>query len=568
METTDLREYLIALRRWWWLVLASTLLAAASSAYVSYLQPPLYQSRTTIMVGTMINDPNPSSNQIAMAQQLLTMYAGMVNRESLRQGTMEALGLSDLPEYTAKVVPNTQFMDITVIDTDALRAQAVANELVNQLILRSPAGSQEQERQSFVYEQLDEMEQNILATKDEISRLESALAEMLSARQIADTQNQITALEQKLNTLQANYASLLATTQRGAVNTINVVEPANLPPEPMPSKLLINMLLAAAIGFVLGAGAAYLLEYLDDSVKSAEDIQKVLDVPALGAAPALTDKDLRGGDLVMVNNPQSPPSEAYRILRTNLQFASIDEPVRTLLVTSADPSEGKTITVANLAVALAQSGRRVVILDCDMHRPRLHRIFNAVNNVGVTSALLSESLDPTPFLQRTDVPNLRIMTTGPLPPNSAELLGSQRMQTLLTELRAQADFVLVDSPPVLALSDAPVISTQVDGVLLVVHAGRTRRETLKRAQAVLRQVNANLVGVLLNRVSRRSKGYYYYYSHHYSKRYRNKYYRREDAGSIPALPPAAAAGVNGHHHPDGVEDGRAASVAPRTQDAG
>ena len=118
----------------------------------------------------------------------------------------------------------------------------------------------------------------------------------------------------------------------------------------------------------------------------------------------------------------------------------------------------------------------------------------------------------------------------------------------------------------LALSGAPVISTQVDGVLVVVLAGRTRSETLKRAQAVLRQVNDNLVGVLLNRVSRRSKGYYYYYSHHYSKRYRNKYYRREDAGSIPALPPAAAGGVNGHHHPAGVEDGRVA--APRTQDAG
>ena len=176
METTDLHDYLVALRRWWWLILASTLLAAASSAYVSYIQPPLYQSRTTIMVGTMINDPNPDSNQIWMAQQLLTMYADMINRESVRQGTMDALGLSDLPDYTAKVVPNTQFMDITVIDTDALRAQAVADELVNQLIERSPAGSQELDRQAFVYEQLDELEQNIRATKDEISRLDSALA--------------------------------------------------------------------------------------------------------------------------------------------------------------------------------------------------------------------------------------------------------------------------------------------------------------------------------------------------------------------------------------------------------
>lgn len=544
METTELREYLIPLRRWWWLVLASTLLAAASSAYITYSQPPLYQSRTTIMVGTTISDPNPEGNQIWMAEQLLTMYADMINRQSVRQGTMEALGLSGLPGYTARIVPNTQFMDITVIDTDPVRAQAVADELVRQLILRSPAGSEQQDREAFVYEQLDELEEDIRATKFEIANKEDELGEMMSARQIADAQNQIAALQTKLAALQTNYASLLQTTQRGAVNTINVVEPANLPAAPMASKLLSNILLAAAIGFVLGAGAAYLLEYMDDSIKDTEDVQRAIGAATLSAVPELTAKDLRGGDLVMLNSAQSPPAEAYRILRTNLQFASIDEPVKTLLVTSPDASEGKSITAGNLATALAQSGRHVIILDCDMHRPRLHRVFNTVNNVGVTSALLSEGADPTTFLQRTDVENLRLMTTGPLPPNSAELLGSQRMRHLLDTLGEQADYIVLDSPPVLALSDAAVLATQVDGVLLVILSGKTRVEGLKRAQAVLEQVNASIVGVLLNRVSRRSRGHYYYYQY-YSKRYRSKYYRRTDVGEMPSLP-ASSFGANGH----------------------
>ena len=534
METTELREYLIPLRRWWWLILASTLLAAVSSASITYTQPPLFQSRTTIMVGTSINDPNPEGNQIWMAEQLLTMYADMVNRDSVRQGTMEALGISGLPGYTAKVVPSTQFMDITVIDTDPVRAQAVADELVRQLIQRSPAGTEVQSRQEFVYEQLDELEKNIRATKDGIAQRESDLAEMMSARQIADAQNQIAALQQKLAALQANYAALLATTQRGAVNTINVVEPANMPGAPMASKLLTNILLAAAIGFVLGAGAAYLLEYMDDSVKNTEDVQRAIGTATLGAVPELSAKDIKEGDLVMVNHPQTPPAEAYRILRTNLQFASIDAPVKSLLVTSPEVGEGKSITVGNLAVALAQSGRRVVVLDCDMHRPRQHRIFNTVNNVGVTSALLSEEGDPARFLQRTDVQNLQVMTTGPLPPNPAELLGSQRMRGLLDTLGQQADYIIIDSPPVLALSDAPVLATQVDGTLLVILSGRTRIEGLKRAQAVLEQVNAHIVGVLFNRVSRRSRGYYYYYNN-YSKRYRNKYYRRTDIGEMPSL---------------------------------
>ncbi len=547
METTELREYIIPLRRWWWLILASTLLAAVSSAIVTYSQPPLYQSRTTIMVGSTINDPNPDSSQIWMSEQLLTMYADMINRDSVRQGTMEALGISGLPGYSTKIVPNTQFMDITVIDTDPVRAQAVADELVQQLILRSPAGQEEQDRQEFVYEQLDELEANIRATKDEVTKLESELAAMLSARQIADTQNQINALNQKLLTLQGNYASLLSTTQRGATNNITVVEPANLPSSPMSSKLINNILLAAAIGFMLGAGAAYLLEYMDDTIKNPEDVQSAIGEVTLGAVPELSAKDLRAGDLIMVNHPQSPPAEAYRILRTNLQFASIDKPVKTLLVTSPDASEGKSLTAGNLAVSLAQSGKRVVVLDCDMHRPRQHRVFNTVNNVGVTTALLDENADPTRYLQRTDDPNLKIMTTGPLPPNSAELLGSQRMKNLLKTLGEQADYIIVDSPPVLALSDAPVLATQVDGTLLVILSGKTREEGLKRAAAVLSQVNAHVVGVLLNRLSsRRGSGYNYYYRY-YSKRYNSKYYRREDGGEMPSLPPVMAHSTNGNH---------------------
>ena len=356
--------------------------------------------------------------------------------------------------------------------------------MVNQLILRSPAERRSRERQAFVYEQPRRTGAQHRATKDEIGPPESALAEMLSARQIADTQNQITALEQKLNTLQANYASLLATTQRGAVNTINVVEPANLPAEPMPSKLLINMLLAAH-RLRAGRGAAYLLEYLDDSVRSAEDIQKVLDVPALGACP--------NGQGPARRRPGDGEQPAVAAVGS-LSHPAHQPPVRlnrrtgaTLLVTSADPSEGKTITVANLAVALAQAPPAPSSLDCDMHRPRLHRIFNAVNNVERHLGAAQRIARPDVVLAAHRRANLRIMTTGPLPPNSPRFRSVRSACTPCSPNCAQADFVLVDSPPVLALSDAG--DPTQDGVLLVGACG-AGAATLKRP-GVLRQVNAN-----------------------------------------------------------------------------
>ncbi len=183
----------------------------------------------------------------------------------------------------------------------------------------------------------------------------------------------------------------------------------------------------------------------------------------------------------MVAQSQSLATEAYRVLRTNLQFAAVDRRMRTLTVTSPAPSEGKSITAANLAAALALADKRVVLLDADLRRPRQHRIFGLRNNIGLTTALVDEHPALDEILQQTTVQGLRVLTSGPLPPNPAELLGSTRMRELLAQLLAQADIVVIDTPPVTAVSDAAIISSQADGVLLVLDAGHTRREVARRA---------------------------------------------------------------------------------------
>ncbi|MBM4457728.1 MAG: polysaccharide biosynthesis tyrosine autokinase [Chloroflexi bacterium] len=516
----ELKEYILPLRKWWWLIVASVFIATVSSYLATRQQSPIYQARTTIMIGSAIENPNPTGNDFWLTQQLANTYADIAKREPIKQATMAALGLNWLPEYTVRVVANTQLLEITVVDTSPPRAQAVAAELANQLIRQTPTNSdsETQQRQAFIKAQLDDLEVKIKETKAEIDKKQADLANLFSARQIADTQTQIAGLQTKLNTLQANYAALLSNTQQGSINTISVIEPAVLPTKPIGPNKLATILLAAAIGLVLAAGAAYLLEYLDDTLKNPDDVQKELSLTTLGAVPVM-DGATAGDELPVLSGGHSAAVEAYRILRTNLQFAAVDRPLHTLLITSPAPTEGKSLTVANLGAAMAQAGKHVVLVDGDLHRPRLHRLFKLRNNTGLTTALLEARPSLDGLLQETTVPGLHVLTSGPLPPNAAELLGSARMKELLAEVQTQADLVVVDSPPSTALSDAAILSTQTDGVLLVLDSGHTRREVARRALDGLRQVNARVVGALLNRMPTRGAGYYYYYYYHYGHYY-------------------------------------------------
>lgn len=213
--------------------------------------------------------------------------------------------------------------------------------------------------------------------------------------------------------------------------------------------------------------------------------------------------------LVTHSNPRSPVSEAYRQLRTNIQYSSPDKPIRTLLATSTNPEEGKSTTLANLAVAIAQSEKRVMVLDCDLRRPNLHELFGVPNVSGLTSLMVDGGAIDT-VVQESGIKNLEIITSGPRPPNPSELLGSNRMEEILGQLRDRADYVLIDSPPIIAVTDAAVLASKVDAVILVISAGRTKRELARKARTLLQNVNANLIGVVLNNVKYDTKLHQYY----------------------------------------------------------
>lgn len=220
-----------------------------------------------------------------------------------------------------------------------------------------------------------------------------------------------------------------------------------------------------------------------------------------------TDRSSAASRLVSLRDPRSPAAEAYRTLRTNIQFSSLDKPLRTLLATSTAPDEGKSTTIANLAVTIAQAERRVILVDCDLRRPTLHTLFDVPNEEGLTSLMLQEG-GQIP-LQRTSVSGLSLLTSGPTPPRPADILGSRRMEMVIATLIEQADMVLFDTPPINAVTDAAVLATKVDGVLLVFRAGNTKRDRARDARRLLEKVNANIVGVVLTDVRAERNQYSY-----------------------------------------------------------
>ena|SRR5579884_3725385 len=213
--------------------------------------------------------------------------------------------------------------------------------------------------------------------------------------------------------------------------------------------------------------------------------------------------------LVTVTHPRSPVSEAYRTLRTNIEFYNLDHPVQTLLITSASPEDGKSTTLGNLAVTFAETGREVLAVDCDLRRPSLHRFFGVANDSGFT-ALIREERTLSDVVLPTQVPHLRVLPTGPLPPNPSELLGSRRMERVIESLRSAADIVLFDSPPTVSVTDAAILGAKMDGVLLVVSIGKTKRDHVVRAKQLLERVNAKVLGVVLNNVKFDGSLYRYY----------------------------------------------------------
>ncbi|RJP80383.1 MAG: polysaccharide biosynthesis tyrosine autokinase [Candidatus Zixiibacteriota bacterium] len=324
--------------------------------------------------------------------------------------------------------------------------------------------------------------------------------------------------------------------EAGKTANVRIIDPAVPPPKPIRPNRQLNVFLAIFFGLGLGVAISFAIELLDGSVRTVEDLEK-LKVSVLGAIPTIDPEEIarrmkRHGHklspedrarltskLITNFSPKSPVSEAYRSLRTNILFANLDRQAKTLVVSSSATKEGKSTTVANLAITMAQMGSRVLIVDADLRRPTMHTLFKIERQIGLSNALLGNyTLDEV--IKPTGIENLDIITAGDIPPNPSELLSSNAMRKTLALLQQRYDMILLDSPPVIAVTDAAVLSTRTDAVLLVVSSGYVTRKEVDRAIQLLGNVRANLIGVLLNGLDvKRIYGSYYYYYHYYQYYY-------------------------------------------------
>lgn len=331
-------------------------------------------------------------------------------------------------------------------------------------------------------------------------------------------------LYQQIYISSINSLETLRLSKAQSTPTVMQVETANKPTTPISPKPVQSATLAAAIGLFVTAAFAFLIEFLDDTLKTPDDIKDLLEIPVIGFIGELKhnpkqDEDALG--VYVAKNPRSPVAEAFRSLRTNLEYSSVDHPARVMLVTSSGESEGKSTVAANLAIVQAQSGKKVIIIDGDMRRPKVHIQFNKSNRRGLSDVVTGKLHIDDVVKAYDQVENLSIITCGTIPPNPSELLGSERMSQTLKDLEERFDLVIIDTPPMI-VSDAQILSGKVDGVIFVVIPGQTRAIAALRPIEELNRIGSRVLGVVANKIPKSRDYYYggynYYspYSNHYS----------------------------------------------------
>lgn len=529
----DLKNIIRVLTGRLWLMILGVVLAAAIAYLTSRLTPPIYESSTTLLVNQAPSSVSSDYASILIKnEQLARTYADMMTQRPVLAEAIQQLQLPLSESELAKIVRvelvrDTQLLKLRVEHEDPQLAAAIANA-VPQAFAQQNAAMQAQryaESKTNLLKDLEGLSGQIEERQEQLATLNKAGT--TAQPDVAHLQLELTQLQQSYSSLRQSYADIgLAEAQ--STSNIVITEPAIAPEKPVRPRTLQNVVLGAVVGLMLALGVIFLWEYLDDRVRWPAQINTVLHLPLAAVIAHIPQKGKRtfnGGQrtwgsatLIALNEPRSPIAEAFRSLRTSIQFAGVDQPLQIVVVTSSGPGEGKSTVAANLAVVLAQTGRQTVLLDGDLRQPTAHTLLDVGQEPGLTNFMLQKKKEEDlgyECLRPTKVPSLWIVGSGPLPPNPSELLGSQRMKHFLQWLRERDYMVVIDTPPVLAVTDALILAAEADGVVLVTEAGSTRLESANAARHELEKVGAHLVGVVLNKAT--VKNGHYSYQYYYSK---------------------------------------------------
>ena len=482
-----LRSYtrLVRRRKWW--IGSLTLLGLAAGIGAPLTQARQYTATAQILVQSATGPAALTQAPQAVTPTEVQTMLQLVTSASVQNAVRRQIGSA--PPAQASEIAQTNVIAITAVAGEPSAAPRIANAYADQFVQSQQAADIRSALSSETA-----IRSEIAGDAREITKLR---ARGRPASQVSAMVNQQAVLQVQLSQLQLNSASQTA--------PLTVVTPAVPPLSPSSPKPTEDALLGLLVGLILGLAAAFLRDSLDDAVSAKEMAEQLTNAPVLAAVPMVTSWRKRDRPLVVaLARPKSPAAEAFRSLRTSLQFARAEHELRTILVTSPAAAEGKTSTLANLGAVFAQAGQNVLMVSCDLRKPRLGQFFGVDERVGLTTAILGEDSVENLIQRCPGTEGLWLLPSGPTPPNPAELLNSARSQQIFARLRDTFDLVLIDSPPILPVTDAAVLSKDADATLLVVAAFRTRSGDLLRASEKLAQVHARVVGVVLNEVTRKA----------------------------------------------------------------
>jgi capsular exopolysaccharide synthesis family protein len=531
----EIRKYFALFRHWLWLIVVCAVVAGTLSYFYSRSQPKLYRATAKFQLVVATADGNSLYVGQIVASNLVQDYLQLIPTREVAEAALAELvavypGIvedgwraSDVLNSISVSSPlDSQIIVISAVDVNPDRAADIAN-IVGRVFAERQEKIQGQNYDSVIAI----LDEQIAASEVELAAINEQL-ETLGEDLTPTQQLEFDRLGRQRQVLQNGInaaANQRVDEQRVRASTINrfiSADSAVGPENAFSPRTTTNTVLAAIVGAMLAVGVVALIDYLDDTVKSADEILASTGLSTL-ASISFIKGESAAERLITHIQPRSPISEAFRVLRTNLSFAAIDSGLKSVLVTSSTPSEGKSTSSANIATAMAQTGLTVVLIDGDLRRPTQHKVFQLSNNHGLTTALLDAETPVSEHLQPTMIQGLKLLASGPLPPNPAELLNSQRMTDVIESLQKLVDVVVIDTPPVLTVADAAILAPKVSGCVLVAQLGKTRQDMLSEAADRLRASGASVFGIVLNRTnSGRNKYYEYYNEQYYTGDYASK----------------------------------------------
>jgi non-specific protein-tyrosine kinase len=523
----ELRDYLNVIRARKWVIIQAVVIVTLVAVVVSVIQAPSYESEARVLIAEKDTGSallGMSLSEFSQPERGLQTQVQLMQVRPLLENTIRKLDLGIAPDDLAKRITisgvgQTNIVSIKATDGDSQMAADIANTLAEEFV----TWSRDYKRES-IQAAINEVEMRLEESKTEILELgkrikDEGKSDDLSA-ELSIATGAYTTLAGQLEQLKIN--------EQLEVGSGRIVSPAVVTEEPVEPRPVRNGALGLAVGVVFGLGMAFLYEYLDNTIKSSEEAEEFYGAPVLGLIPAEKFEKGEKRRLTIVQHAGSPAAEAYRVLRNSLDFVNFEHDIKTLLVSSAAPAEGKSTVAANLAAGLAQAGKKVAFVNCDFRRPTTDQFFTVNNIIGLADVLAGTNTLKAALQQPMANLNLLVLTPGKLPPNPSELLGSKKMEELIRSLEEWADWVIIDSPPLLAVADGAAVARWVHGVLMVSKGTESTRDAARKAREMLDKVGARVAGVVVwgleGGAGGGGYGYYgygkyggyYYYSDYYA----------------------------------------------------